>query len=78
MKAEGLLFTKDHIFINPDDETPVRKFGRLLAGTNPTHPTAPHIAWPEDKPGDKGHTHAALVRRTDTTSSPKLDPVYEL
>jgi len=73
----GLLFTKDLIFIDPDDETPVKKFWEIFG-------RGPHLVWPDDKLGDvlrhlkKGHTHMALVRGTNTSISDDLDPTYQL
>jgi len=73
----GLLFTKDLIFIDPDDETPVKKFWEIFG-------RGPHLVWPDDKLGDvlrhlkKGHTHMALVRGTNTSTSDDLDPTYQL
>jgi len=72
----GLLFTKDLIFIDPEDETPVRSFvgifGRGL-----------HVVWPDDRLGDvlrdlkKGHSHMALVRDVNSDDSTQ-DPYYEI
>ena len=72
----GLLFTKDLIFIDPEDETPVRSFvdifGRGL-----------HVVWPDDRLGDvlrdlkKGHSHMALVRDVNNDDSTQ-DPYYEI
>jgi len=74
----GLLFTKDLIFIDPDDETPVRNFVQIFG-------RAYHFVWPDEKLGEvlrylkKGHTHMALVRTTKPNpKSPDLDPIYEI
>jgi len=72
----GLLFVKDLIFIDPDDETPVRNFVEIFGRGS-------HTVWPEDKLGDvlsylrKGHTHMALVRDVNNASDTQ-DPFYEL
>jgi len=73
----GLLFTKDLIFIDPDDETPVKNFVQIFG-------RGLHLVWPDDKLGEvlrylkKGHTHMALVKSTDNTKNPDLDPIYIL
>jgi metal transporter CNNM len=72
----GLLFVKDLIFLDPEDEIPVRNFVQIFG-------RGLHIVWPEDKLGNvlkllkKGRSHMALVRdvnRGDGT----LDPFYEI
>lgn len=72
----GLLFVKDLIFIDPDDETPVKNLVDIFGRGS-------HQVWPDDKLGDvlrylkKGHTHMALVRDVNNTNETQ-DPYYEL
>ncbi|KAL7578316.1 hypothetical protein ACA910_012727 [Epithemia clementina (nom. ined.)] len=71
----GLLFVKDLIFIDPEDNTRVSDFvdifGRGL-----------HVVWPDDSLGDvlrelkSGKSHMALVR--DVRNEDGLDPFYEV
>ena len=71
----GLLFVKDLIFIDPEDNTLVSSFvdifGRGL-----------HVVWPDDSLGDvlrelkSGKSHMALVR--DVNNSEGTDPYYEI
>ena len=71
----GLLFVKDLIFIDPEDNTRISDFvdifGRGL-----------HVVWPDDSLGDvlrdlkSGKSHMALVR--DVTNKDDLDPFYEV
>lgn len=71
----GLLFVKDLIFIDPEDETPVRNFVQIFG-------RGVHIVWPGDKLGDvlrelkQGRSHMALVR--DVVSDGETDPYYEV
>lgn len=71
----GLLFVKDLIFIDPEDETPIRNFVQIF-GRNV------HVVWPVDKLGDvlrelkEGRSHMALVR--DVVSDGDCDPYYEI
>eukprot|EP00934_Nitzschia_sp_Nitz4_P000666 Nitzschia sp. Nitz4//scaffold112_size70979//48852//51327//NITZ4_005908-RA/size70979-augustus-gene-0.87-mRNA-1//1//CDS//3329533283//666//frame0 len=72
----GLLFVKDLIFIDPEDEVPIRSFVQIFGrGT--------HVVWPDDKLGDvlaelkKGRTHMALVRDVNNTDETQ-DPFYEI
>jgi metal transporter CNNM len=71
----GLLFVKDLIFIDPEDETPVRNFVQIFG-------RGVHIVWPGDKLGDvlrelkQGRSHMALVR--DVVSDGDTDPYYEI
>jgi metal transporter CNNM len=72
----GLLFTKDLIFIDPEDETPVRTFAEIFC-------RGLHVVWPDDRLGDvlrdlkKGHSHMALVRDVNN-DDPTQDPYYEI
>jgi metal transporter CNNM len=72
----GLLFVKDLIFIDPEDETPIRTFIQIFG-------RAAHVVWPDDSLGDvlrhlkKGSSHMALVRDV-CNDDPALDPVYVL
>lgn len=72
----GLLFTKDLIFIDPEDETPVRTFAEIFC-------RGLHVVWPDDRLGDvlrhlkKGHSHMALVRDVNNDDSTQ-DPYYEI
>ena len=57
----GLLFVKDLIFIDPEDETPVLNFIQIFG-------RGVHVVWPDDKLGEvlcelkQGRSHMALVR----------------
>lgn len=69
----GLLFVKDLIFIDPEDETPIRSFIQIFG-------RGVHVVWPIDKLGDvlrelkQGRSHLALVR--DVVSNGETDPYY--
>lgn len=70
----GLLFVKDLIFINANDEMPVRDFIKIFGrGAN--------VVWLDDKLGDvltylkKGHSHMALVRDVYSENE-EQDPIY--
>jgi len=71
----GMLFVKDLIFIDPEDETPLRSFVQIFG-------RGVHVVWPDDKLGDvlrelkKGKSHMALVR--DVNNETEGDPVYEI
>lgn len=71
----GILLVKDLIFVDPDDETPVRNFIQIF-GRNF------HLIWPDDKLGDvlkifkKGKSHIAIVR--DVNNEGDGDPWYEM
>ena len=71
----GILLVKDLIFVDPDDETPVRNFIQIF-GRNF------HLIWPDDKLGDvlkvfkKGKSHIAIVR--DVNNEGEGDPWYEM
>ena len=72
----GMLFVKDLIFIDPEDETPVKQFIDIFG-------RQAHVVWMDDKLGDvlrylkKGHTHMGFVRDIDSGDGTK-DPVYQL
>jgi metal transporter CNNM len=72
----GLLFVKDLIFIDPEDETPVRNFVQIFG-------RGVHVVWPNDKLGDvlrelkKGKSHMALVRDVNNDDESQ-DPFYEI
>lgn len=72
----GLLFVKDLIFIDPEDETPVRSFIQIFG-------REVHVVWPDDKLGDvlselkKGKSHLAVVRDVNNQDSSQ-DPFYEV
>ncbi|CAN0403524.1 unnamed protein product, partial [Ectocarpus sp. 13 AM-2016] len=57
----GLLFTKDLIFIDPDDETPLKNFVQIFG-------RAVTVVWPDFTLGDvlkvfkQGKSHLSLVR----------------
>ena len=67
---------KDLIFIDPEDEVPIRNFVQIFG-------RGVHVVWPDDRLGDvltelkKGRTHMALVRDVSNTGD-DLDPFYEL
>lgn len=71
----GLLFVKDLIFIDPEDETPVRNFVQIFG-------RGVHVVWPDDTLGDvlrelkQGRSHMALVR--DVNNTLETDPFYEI
>lgn len=72
----GLLFVKDLIFIDPDDEIPLRNFVRIFG-------RGVHVVWPDDKLGDvlrelkQGKSHMALVRDVNNADE-NQDPFYEI
>ena len=72
----GLLFTKDLIFIDPEDETPIRSFVQIFG-------RGLHIVWPDDALGDVlrvlkgGHSHMALVNDVNNEDETR-DPFYEI
>lgn len=72
----GLLFVKDLIFVDPEDETPVRNFVQIFG-------RGVHVVWPDDKLGDvlrelkKGKSHMALVRDVNNEDETQ-DPFYEI
>ena len=62
----GLLLTKDLIFIDADDETPIANFVRLFG-------RQPAVVWHDQKLGEtlsmfkKGRSHMAIVRNVNDT-----------
>lgn len=72
----GLLFVKDLIFIDPEDETPVRNFVQIFG-------RGVHVVWPDDKLGTvlaelkQGRSHMALVRDVNNEDD-EQDPFYEI
>eukprot|EP00542_Grammatophora_oceanica_P012062 CAMPEP_0194030466 /NCGR_PEP_ID=MMETSP0009_2-20130614/3936_1 /TAXON_ID=210454 /ORGANISM="Grammatophora oceanica, Strain CCMP 410" /LENGTH=737 /DNA_ID=CAMNT_0038670413 /DNA_START=215 /DNA_END=2429 /DNA_ORIENTATION=- len=72
----GLLFVKDLIFIDPEDETPVRSFVQIFG-------RGVHVVWPDDTLGDvlrelkQGRSHMALVRDVNNVDETQ-DPFYEI
>jgi metal transporter CNNM len=70
----GLLFVKDLIFIDPEDENRVRDFVEIMGRSF-------HLCWPDDKLGDvlkelkRGRSHMALVRDVIGEKS-ETDPYY--
>lgn len=72
----GLLFVKDLIFLDPEDEIPVKNFVHIFG-------RGMHVVWADDNLGDvlkllkSGNSHMAVVRdvnQGDGTS----DPYYEV
>jgi len=72
----GLLFVKDLIFLDPEDEFPVKNFVQIFG-------RGLHIVWPDDTLGDvlkllkTGRSHMALVRGVNEGDG-KMDPFYEI
>eukprot|EP00581_Thalassiosira_minuscula_P008146 CAMPEP_0183711932 /NCGR_PEP_ID=MMETSP0737-20130205/7258_1 /TAXON_ID=385413 /ORGANISM="Thalassiosira miniscula, Strain CCMP1093" /LENGTH=807 /DNA_ID=CAMNT_0025940503 /DNA_START=443 /DNA_END=2866 /DNA_ORIENTATION=+ len=72
----GLLFVKDLIFLDPEDEIPVKNFVQIFG-------RGLHVIWPDDKLGDvlkllkRGRSHMALVRDVNDGDG-KVDPYYEI
>jgi len=72
----GLLFVKDLIFIDPEDEVPIRSFVQIFG-------RGIHFVWPDDTLGDvlaelkKGRTHLALVRDVNNSDETQ-DPFYDI
>mmetsp|Transcript_17179 Transcript_17179/g.22304 ORF Transcript_17179/g.22304 Transcript_17179/m.22304 type:complete len:632 (+) Transcript_17179:194-2089(+) len=72
----GLLFVKDLIFIDPNDETPLRQFIEIFG-------RGLHVVWPDMKLGKvltklkQGRSHMALVRDVNNESD-STDPYYEV
>ncbi|KAG5192642.1 putative magnesium and cobalt efflux protein corC [Tribonema minus] len=71
----GLVFTKDLIFIDPEDETPVKNFVQIFG-------RGVQVVWPDQRLGEvlklfkQGRGHMAIVR--DVNSSGPGDPYYEV
>lgn len=72
----GLLFVKDLIFVDPEDETRIADFVQIF-GRNLNN------VWPDDKLGDvlrelrTGKSHMALVRDVNNEDESQ-DPFYEI
>jgi metal transporter CNNM len=72
----GLLFVKDLIFIDPEDEVPIRSFIQIFG-------RSVHVVWPDDTLGDvlgelkKGRSHLAVVRDVNNEDESQ-DPYYEV
>jgi len=72
----GLLFVKDLIFIDPEDEVPIRSFIQIFG-------RAIELVWPDDTLGDvlaelkKGRSHLAVVRDVNNEDEAQ-DPFYEI
>ncbi|KAL7466285.1 hypothetical protein ACHAXS_006590 [Conticribra weissflogii] len=72
----GLLFVKDLIFLDPEDEIPVKNFVQIFG-------RGLHIVWPDDKLGEvlkllkSGRSHMALVRDVNDGDG-TMDPYYEI
>ncbi|KAL7534709.1 hypothetical protein ACHAXR_008676 [Thalassiosira sp. AJA248-18] len=72
----GLLFVKDLIFLDPEDEIPVKNFVQIFG-------RGLHVVWIDDKLGDvlkllkRGRSHMALVRDVNDGDG-KVDPYYEI
>lgn len=70
------MFVKDLIFIDPEDETPIRNFIQIFG-------RGVHVVWPGDKLGDvlrelkQGRSHMALVRDVNNDDE-EQDPFYEI
>jgi hypothetical protein len=73
----GLLFVKDLIFIDPEDETRVADFVDIFG-------RGVHVVWPDDKLGDVlrelkgGRSHMAVVRDVNNEAGEDKDPFYEI
>ena len=69
----GLLLTKDLIFIDADDETPIANFVRLFG-------RQPAVVWHDQKLGEtlsmfkKGRSHMAIVRNVNDTGPGRQTP----
>jgi metal transporter CNNM len=72
----GLLFVKDLIFLDPEDEVPIRSFIHIFG-------RSVHVVWPDDTLGDvlaelkKGRSHMAVVRDVNNQDE-SVDPFYEV
>jgi metal transporter CNNM len=72
----GLLFVKDLIFIDPEDEVPIRSFIQIFG-------RSVHVVWPDDTLGDvlaelkKGRSHLGVVRDVNNVDESQ-DPFYEV
>jgi hypothetical protein len=72
----GLLFVKDLIFIDPEDDVPIRSFIQIFG-------RSVHVVWPDDILGDvlaelkKGRSHLAVVRDVNNDDETQ-DPFYDV
>lgn len=72
----GILLVKDLIFIDPEDEVPIRSFIQIF-GRNV------HAVWPDDTLGEvlaelkKGRSHLSVVRDVNNEDESQ-DPYYEV
>jgi metal transporter CNNM len=72
----GLIFVKDLIFVDPQDDTPVRNFIQIFSRSY-------HLVWPDQKLGDvlrlfkRGKSHIAIVRDVNQNEG-NGDPFYEV
>ena len=71
----GLLFVKDLIFLDPEDEIPVKNFVQIFG-------RGLHVVWADDQLGDvlkllKRGSHMALVRDVNSGNGSE-DPFYEI
>lgn len=72
----GMLFVKDLIFVDPEDNTRVSDFVNIFG-------RGVHVVWPDDTLGDvlrdlrNGKSHLALVRDVNN-SDETLDPFFEV
>ena len=72
----GLLFVKDLIFLDPEDDIPVKNFVQIFG-------RGLHIVWPDDTLGHvltklkKGRSHMALVKDVNHGDGTH-DPFYEI
>ncbi|KAG7347168.1 membrane protein [Nitzschia inconspicua] len=71
----GILLVKDLIFIDPEDEIPIRSFIQIFG-------RSVHAVWPDDTLGEvlaelkKGRSHLAVVRDVNNKDAAQ-DPFYE-
>ena len=72
----GLLFVKDLIFLDPEDEIPVKNFVQIFG-------RGLHVVWLDDNLGGvlkllkRGRSHMALVRGVNDGNG-EVDPFYEI
>ena len=72
----GLLFVKDLIFLDPEDEIPVKNFVHIFG-------RGMHVVWADDNLGDvlkllkSGRSHMAVVRDVNQGDG-DVDPYYEM
>jgi metal transporter CNNM len=72
----GILLVKDLIFIDPEDEVPIRSFIQIFG-------RSVHAVWPDDTLGEvlaelkKGRSHLSVVRDVNNEDESQ-DPFYEV